>query len=139
MAEPITHILKRLDGDEVITRKQLARWLGRSLSYVDQRFNDGKDWSSKDVEAIYKKAFELEISDLMNRVLTSGQTVLDIEYWKHMVDGDIGPEMYRLQKEIGRLIDKWEAEDLSCKEHRELVTDCYMLIGCIHKEFENRN
>lgn len=87
MHSRITQKLIVLEAQGEINRKQLSKWLGKSLSYVDQRFQDTKDWVGEDVDVFILKAFELKIHDLLELWVPQDMSMIDWEGIEMFLNG----------------------------------------------------
>lgn len=88
MHSRITNRLRLLNAKKETNRKQIAKWLSKSLSYVDQRFQDTEDWAGEDVDIIIQKAFELHIHELLELWVPDTMSLIDWDGMKMFLNGN---------------------------------------------------
>lgn len=89
----LTAVLLQLDGKGEINRQQIAAWIGRSLSYVDQRMQDTKDWSGEDVLILIRKGMQLRIPEIIQLMLPKGDCIVNYNKGVMELNGVVDDEL----------------------------------------------
>lgn len=120
------------DGEPPLSRKQIAGWIGKSASYVDKRFQGHEEFKGSDIDAIIKKAFELNIKKLIDRYIPDGQRVVDYEIANYILSGRLDDNISAIMSDLVNV--KEVGKD--CSETDRLIDHVHEQAETIRKELK---
>ncbi len=142
MHTEITLILLRLTtepdpqtGEPPLSRKQIAGWIGKSESYVDQRFQGIKDFKGSDIDTIINKAFEFDIKPIKDRYIPNDHRLVDEGIAKFILDGSLDDNIAAVMSDLAKTKDIGK----DCKKTDELLDDAIEQILTIRKELQAKS
>lgn len=142
MHTEITLILLRLTtepdsqtGEPPLSRKQIAGWIGKSESYVDQRFQGIKDFKGSDIDTIMQKAFDLEIKPLIDRYIPKGFRLVDEEIGKYVIDGSLDDNISAIMSHLATVKDIGK----DCSDTDQQIDRAHEQLETIRKELQAKS
>ena len=128
----LTTVPEESSGEPPLSRKQIAGWIGKSQSYVDQRFQGHEDFRGEDIDIIIQKAFELDIPRLKNRYLPDGQRIVDYKVAKYILSGKLDDNIAAIMTDLVKV--KGIGKD--CADTDRLIDHIHEEAETIRKELE---